>query len=100
MFLTKEVALHPTLAAAFERADARPYRVVVPGAEHGEFADGPMFRTNLWPFGTSARDVMTVSRGFARAFFDMHLRGVEGATLGEVDAPTDVFVYGYPLQQR
>jgi hypothetical protein len=100
MFLTKEVTLHPTLEAVFERAGRHTYRVVVPDATHDEFADGPTFRTNVSPLGTSARDIMTVSRGFARAFFDMHLRGIEGATLGDVDAPTDVYVYGYPLKQR
>jgi dienelactone hydrolase len=97
MFLTKEATLHPALESLFERAGRRAVRVTLPEAQHDEFADGPMFRPAFTPFGASARDVVVVARGFARAFFDIHLRGV--GDFDGIDAPTDVYVYVYPLKR-
>lgn len=97
MYLTKEAELHPTLAETFERSGAGTFRVVVPAATHEQFADGPLFQPGLWPLDRNADKVQTVTRGFARAFFDHALSGTAAQPLDIVDAPTDVYLYGYPL---
>ena len=74
MYLTKETTLAPALADLFEAGGADTYRVVVPGAAHGEFADGPRFRPRVLPVDRMADRVLAVSRGFAVAFFDHILR--------------------------
>jgi predicted dienelactone hydrolase len=103
MYLTKEAEIHPALAATFEESGAGTFRVVVPAATHDQFADGPLFQPGLWPLDRTADRVQTVTRGFARAFFDVFLAGratsqsPDNVQLAIVDAPTDVFLYGYPL---
>ncbi|MEX0667079.1 MAG: hypothetical protein WD313_01980, partial [Acidimicrobiia bacterium] len=107
MYLTKEAEIHPTLAETFELSGTGTFRVVVPAATHDQFADGPLFQPGLWPWGRSADRVQTVTRGFARAFFDEYLAGTASQTLDNsaldheqlaiVEAPTDVYLYGYPL---
>ena len=98
MYLTKETEIHPALAATFELSGSGTFRVVVPAATHEQFADGPLFQPGLWPLDRTADHVQTVTRGFARAFFDEFLPGhLESQTLPIVDAPTEVYLYGYPL---
>lgn len=64
MFVTKEVELHPDLAALFEQGGRGVYRVVVPAASHGDFADGAMFEPRLLPISGTAEEVIAVARGF------------------------------------
>jgi alpha-beta hydrolase superfamily lysophospholipase len=100
MYLTKEVEIHPALAATFEQSGVGTFRVVVPAATHEQFADGPLFQPGLWPLDRTADQVQTVTRGFARAFFDEFLAGRSSGQwqpLPIIDAPTDVYLYGYPL---
>jgi dienelactone hydrolase len=104
MYLTKEAEIHPTLAHTFEASGTGTFRVVVPAATHDQFADGPLFQPGMWPLARSADRVQTVTRGFARVFFDKYLGGPPSGNLGTdnvpldiVDAPTDVYLYGYPL---
>jgi hypothetical protein len=97
MYLTKETALHPELGRRFEAAGDGAYRVVVPAAEHDHFADGALFRPTLNPLARAPEHVLTVSRGFAASFFDIHLRGAGRKALDHVPAPTDVYVNVYPL---
>ena len=92
LFLTKEAALHPVLAEAFEARGSGGYRVVVPAAAHDSFTDGPRFQPRLLPFEGTADAVMTVTRGFLVAFLDHTLRGAPREVLGDVHAPTDVLV--------
>lgn len=101
LFLTKDADLHPTIAAAFETAGHAGHdcvRVIVPDAAHDQFADGPMFTPTLSPWPGTARNVATLTRGFALAFFDRALRGAPVDVLGEVPAPIDVGVEVYPLR--
>jgi len=76
---------------------------VVPAATHEQFADGPLIQPGLWPLDRTADRVQTVTRGFARAFFDEFLKGdappqsPDDLALAIVEAPTDVYLYGYPL---
>jgi hypothetical protein len=103
MYLTKETEIHPALAATFELSGTGTFRVVLPEATHDQFADGPLFQPGLWPLDRTADQVQTVTRGFARAFFDKFLGGPAqpqspgNLALPIVDAPTDVYLYGYPL---
>jgi hypothetical protein len=98
MFLTKETQIHPTLAATFEQSGTGTFRVVVPAATHEQFADGPLLQPGLWPLDRTADQVQTVTRGFARAFFDEFLASEpDTGRLAIVEAPTDVYLYGYPL---
>jgi len=100
LFLTKETELHPRILAAFEasgRAGDGSYRATVPAASHQQFADGPMFEPTLNPLRGTARKVVTVTGGFALAFFDLTLRGAPRSVLGDVPAPTDVLVAVHPL---
>lgn len=98
MYLTKEAEIHPALAATLEQSGAGAFRVVVLAATHEQFADGPLFEPGLWPLDRTADRVQTVTRGFARAFFDEFLAGhTPSQQLAIVDAPTDVYLYGYPL---
>jgi pimeloyl-ACP methyl ester carboxylesterase len=99
MYLTKETKIHPTLAATFEESGVGTFRVVVPAATHEEFADGPLFRPGLWPLDRNADRVQALTRGFARVFFDKFLSGSSPiGPLEIVEAPTDVYLYGYPLE--
>ena len=98
MYLTKEAEIHPALAATFEQSGAGTFRVVVPAATHDQFADGPLFQPGLWPLDRTADHVQTVTRGFTRAFFDEFLAGhAPSQQLAIIDAPTAVYLYGYPL---
>lgn len=100
LYLTKEEQLHPALAALFEKGGPDTYRVVVPAATHDKFADGPRFLPRLAPVDGDADAVLTIERGFARAFFDRVLHGAPQTVFRAVTAPTDVFVEVYPLGDR
>ncbi len=100
MFLTKETELHPELRALFEAGGDQTYRVVVPAASHGAFADGPRFVPRLLPLDGDADQTLRVTRGFAVAFLDHVLRGAPQAVFGKVDAPTDVLLEVYPLTRE
>ena len=98
IYLTKETEIHPVITATFEESGTGTFRVVVPAASHQEFADGPLFRPGVWPLGRNADRVQAVTRGFARAFFDQFLADAPAGPLEIVEAPTDVYLYGYPLE--
>ena len=97
MFLTKETELHPSLGALFERAGPDTYRVVVPAARHGDFADGARFNPRALPLDGTSDAVLAIERGFVRAFLDHELRGEPESVFGTVAAPIDVQVSVYPL---
>ena len=97
MYLTKEAVLHPVLHERFEGGRAGNLRVVIPDASHDGFADGALFEPALNPFDSTARKVITTTKGFVTAFFDRTLRGAPERVLGRVDAPADVYVNVYPL---
>ena len=97
LFLTKERSLHPSLEDRFQAAGRSAYRVVVPGASHGDFTDGAAFEPRVLPLEGMAEHLSTVTRGFVRAFFDHALLGASRAVFGTVTAPTDVLVVEYPV---
>jgi dienelactone hydrolase len=99
MYLTKESAIHPSLAALFEASGTGAFRVVVPAAAHDEFADPAMFRPRLLPTSNRADDAITVSRGLTAAFFDHTLRDAPVTVFSGLAAPTDIQIFVYPLVQ-
>ncbi|HYZ92288.1 MAG TPA: alpha/beta fold hydrolase [Actinomycetota bacterium] len=100
MFLTKEQRIQIRTAAEFERKGDGAYRVVIPAARHEDFTDGALFTPTVVPFIRTADDVMTVARGFTRAFLDLTLKRAPDRVLASVDAPTDVYVDVYPLGRQ
>ena len=99
LFLTKETEIHPRLAELFEAGGAGTFRVVIPAAAHDQFTDGAMFEPRVVPMASTADGVITIARGFSRAFFDHELRGAPRGVFGSVNAPLDVQVYVYPLER-
>ena len=105
LFLTKERDLHPVLAERFEAAGPGAYRVVVPAASHGEFADGPRFAPRLLPVDGTADHVLSVERAVIGAFLDSVLGGEAGGQAGErpfdgLDPALDLYIDAYPLGGR
>jgi predicted dienelactone hydrolase len=96
MFLTKDVAMHISIAQRFEEGGEDKYRVVLPSAAHDQFSDTALFRP-VNPFDHSARDVITTARGFTVAFFNHVLRGAIRDELRHVNTSLDVYVNVYPL---
>lgn len=97
LFLTKETSLHPEMHRRFEAAGEGAYRVVVPDAAHGAFADGPLFAPSLNPGARTEDRVVEVLRGFIAAFLDKELSGAPRDVMSRVPASTDVYVNVYPL---
>ena len=97
LFLTKESSLHPEIHRRFEAAGDGAYRVVVPDANHGDFADGALFAPSFNPGVRTEDRVGEVVRGFVAAFLDTELNGAPPEVMGTVSASTDVYVNVYPL---
>jgi hypothetical protein len=100
LFLTKERDLHARLRETFEAGGEGTYRVVLPVAAHGDFADGARFDPRLTPLARSADAVQRLERDAVADFLDHELRGLPGTTFGSLDAATDVFIEAYPLGDR
>ena len=100
LFLTKERELHPRLRETFEAGGPGTYRVVLPAAQHQDFADGARFSPRLVPLERSADAVQRLGRDAVADFLDHELRGLPGAAFGSLDAATDVSVEVYPLGDR
>lgn len=83
MFITKEETLPAAAAAQFASIPGGSYRVVVHGAAHDSFTDGPLLRLSLLP-GTNAADrILQQTRSYMVAFFDQSLQGGSSELLTE-----------------
>ena len=100
LFLTKERDLHVRLRETFEAGGEGTYRVVLPVAAHGDFADGARFDPRLTPMARNADAVQRLARDAVADFLDHELLGRPGRTFGSLDAATDVFIEAYPLRDR
>ncbi len=100
LFLTKERELHARLRETFEAGGQGTYRVVLPVAAHGDFADGARFDPRLTPLARNADAVQLLERDAVADFLDHELRGLPGATFDSLDAATDVYIEAYPLGDR
>ena len=95
LFLTKESQLHPNLVERFE-STAESYWVVVHGAAHDSFTDGPLLRSLIWPGSTRAEEHMILFQKYTLAFLDQTLKDRTSHLLAESSEREDVSVRVYP----
>ena len=95
LFLTKEEELHPRIVQMLEALSAESYLVVIHGASHDSFTDGPSLIPSPLPLPNKADRIMASTRSYLLAFLDHTLRGEEQTLLAEPSS-TDVTVTEYP----
>ena len=91
LFLTKETQLHPRLIRSFE-STAESYWVVVHGATHDSFSDGPILQPSLLPFPNRADRLMDLIQEYSLAFLDQTLKGEPASQLSKNIEGPDVSV--------
>jgi dienelactone hydrolase len=74
LFLTKESQLHSRLIEKFE-STSESYWVVIHGAAHESFTDGPQLQPSLLPGPNRADHVIRLIEKYALAFLEHALRG-------------------------
>lgn len=74
LFLTKESQLHPKLIKRFESM-SESYWVVVHGASHQSFTDGPLLQPSFLPTPNQADRFMELIQQYSLAFLDHTLKG-------------------------
>ena len=95
MYLTKDQTVTESVAAGFKAPGGASFRVVVPGATHIEFADGPLFMPSLDPFARKADRVIATARTYVLAFFDGYLKGASEPAFEDVRVPIKTRVETY-----
>lgn len=95
LFLTKESRLHPTLLERFE-AMHKSYWVVVHGASHQSFTDGPLLQPSLVPGPNPADQLMSSIQKYTLAFLDHTLKGQPSSLLSKTVEREDVSVKVFP----
>ena len=91
MFLTKEAQLHSKLLERFE-AMPESYWVVVHGASHQSFTDGPTLQPSLFPGPNQADRLMSFIQQYSLAFLDQTLKGKSSDLLSKTVADENVSV--------
>jgi hypothetical protein len=98
LYLTKDQTVTESAAAGLEAPGGASFRVVVSGATHIEFADGPLFIPSLDPFARKADRVIATARIYALAFFARYLRGASEPPFEDIRVPirtrVDTYVAG------
>jgi hypothetical protein len=74
LFLTKESQIHPKLIEKFE-STSESYWVVIHGASHESFTDGPQLQPTLLPLPNRADHIMTLIQNYTSVFLDQTLKG-------------------------
>jgi hypothetical protein len=95
MFLTKESQLHPKFIESFE-STSQSYWIVIHGAAHDSFTDGPLLQPSLLPFLDRAGQNMMLIQKYTLAFLDQTLKGEPSDLLSESVHLQDVSVEVYP----
>jgi hypothetical protein len=95
MFLTKEAKLPPQLIEKFETM-TQSYWVVLPGASHDSFTDGPLLQPNLLPVTNQADAMMALIQKYTLAFLDQTLKDQDSRLLSKPVQLHDVTVNVYP----
>ena len=97
LFLTKETQLHPKLIEKFE-STTESYWVVIHGASHQSFTDGPSLQPSLLPLRTRADQIMTLTQVYTLAFLDQTLKDEPSNILSELEKVENATVQVYPTQ--
>lgn len=97
LFLTKEAQLHPRLLGRFESM-SESYWIVVHGASHQSFTDGPLLEALLLPGPDQADRFMSLIQQYSLAFLDHVLKGESGNLLSEI-SEEDVSVRVFPSDE-
>lgn len=95
LFLTKEDELRSRLLHRLE-STTESYWVVVHGAAHDSFTDGPLLQPSLLPISNKADEFMDLIQGYTLAFLDRTLNGQAGGLLSESVERKDVSVRVFP----
>lgn len=95
LFLTKESQLHPGFLQSFE-SSSESYWVVIHGASHDSFTDGPVLQPSLLPFPDRADRLMELIRNYTLAFLDHTLKGKPVGLLSKNAEESSVSVRIFP----
>ena len=97
LFFTKEPQLHPRLIERFESIP-ESYWIVVHGASHQSFTDGPLLQPSLLPGPNHADQLMDIIQQYTLAFLDHTLKGQPSALLSNSVDGNAVSVKVFPVQ--
>jgi predicted dienelactone hydrolase len=97
LFLTKESRLHPRLLEQFESMP-ESYWVIVHGASHQSFTDGPLLQPSLVPGPNQADRLMSLIQKYTLAFLDHILKEQPSALLSKTTNGEDVSIRVFPSQ--
>ena len=97
LFLTKESELHPKLIESFE-STSESYWVVIHGASHDSFTDGPLLQPSLLPVPNQADQYMNLIQKYTLAFLDHTLKLQPNGLLSVAIEGEDVSVKVFPSQ--
>ncbi len=95
LFLTKEQELPPKLIERFQ-STSESYWIVVHGASHDSFTDGPALQPSLVPVSTQADHFMNLIQKYTLAFLDQTLKRQPSELLSEAMEGQDVSVKIFP----
>lgn len=96
MMITKEPTLAPAMIAEFESILSGSYRVVIKGATHNSFTDGPVLMPSLLPIPTEADHILALTRAYTLGFFEQTLKGQPSELLAASTQNEQVSVEVYP----
>jgi len=96
-FLTKESQLPPKWIEKFE-STTEGYRVVIHGASHESFTDGPMLQPGLLPTANRADRIMSLIEKYTLAFRDRTLKNQQSNLISKSENLQDVTVEVYPSE--
>jgi hypothetical protein len=97
LYLTKEAQLHPRLLQSFESI-SEGYWVVVHGATHDSFTDGPILQPSLLPVPNRADQIMNWIQKYTLAFLDQTLKAKPSGLLSRNSEETNVSVRVFPSE--
>ena len=95
LFLTKESQLHPKLIERFESMP-ESYWVVIHGASHQSFTDGPLLQPSLIPEPNQADQLMNLIQKYTLAFLDQSLKEQHNSLLSSTASDEKVSVRVFP----
>jgi hypothetical protein len=95
LFLTKESQLHPNLRKRFDSM-SESYWVVVHGASHQSFTDGPLLQPSLLPGLNRPDRFMGLIQEYSLAFLDHTLKAQWNKLLSQTFDSEDISVHVFP----